>query len=50
MEAGDSVPFGDIKLPKGITSSFDPEQKVLTVVGSKIRDEEVSEDEEETTE
>ncbi len=48
MEAGDSVAFSEIKLPKGITSAFDPEQKVLTVVGSKIREEEEVGEEEET--
>lgn len=47
LEAGDSILFSDMKLPKGITSSFDPDQKVITVSGSKIIEEVVSESEEE---
>jgi len=38
MEAGESIQFSDIKLPEGLTSTFDPEQKMITVVGSKIRE------------
>lgn len=47
LEAGDSILFSDMKLPKGITSSFDPDQKIVTVSGSKIIEEVVSESEEE---
>jgi len=38
MEAGESIQFSDIKLPEGLTSTIDPEQKMITVVGSKIRE------------
>lgn len=48
LEAGDSVQFSEIVLPKGITSSFNPEQKVITVVGSKIHQEAESEEEAES--
>lgn len=27
MEAGESIQFSDIKLPEGLTSTIDPEQK-----------------------
>lgn len=45
LEAGESIQFSDVKLPKGITSSLDPEQKVITVVGSKIHEATESEEE-----
>lgn len=48
LDAGGSIDFSDIKLPKGITSSLEPDQKIVTVVSSKIR--ETAENEEEADE
>lgn len=45
LEAGDSIEFSEVKLPEGITSTLDPDHKMVTVVGSKIHEE--TEDEEE---
>lgn len=47
LEAGGSIEFSDVKLPEGITSSFDPQQKMITVVSSKINEVAESEEEEE---
>ncbi len=48
MEAGESLQFSDIKLPKGLTSSIDPEQNILTAVHLKSSREEEEVEEEET--
>lgn len=50
LNAGEGIQFSDIKLPEGITSNFDPDQKVVTVVNSKMPEEEAAVDEEETAE
>lgn len=50
MEAGESMQFSDIKLPKGLTSSIDPEQNILTAVHLKSRREDDEDVEEEETE
>lgn len=48
LEAGASVQLSDLKLPEGITTSFDPEQKLITIVGSKLHEEAEAEEEAET--
>lgn len=48
MEEGDSLLFKDLKLPEGITYDNDPEQKILTVLGSRVQEETETETENET--
>ncbi len=54
LEDGESILFGDIKLAEEITSDLAPEQKILTVVGSKMNEpaesDEPAESEEEVSE
>lgn len=46
LGADESIEFKDIKLPEGITSSLDPNHKMVTVVSSKLHDETEEETEE----
>jgi large subunit ribosomal protein L25 len=39
MKSGESILFKDLKLPDGITSDIDPEQRILTVSGSRVKEE-----------
>lgn len=43
MKAGESILFRDIKLPEGITSDIDPEQRIVSVKGSRLQEVAVSE-------
>lgn len=38
MKSGESIVFGDLKLPDGITSDFDSEQKIVSARVSKVQD------------
>lgn len=48
LEAGASIEFSEVKLPEGITANLEPDQKMITVVGSKIHEAAESEDESES--
>ena len=43
LNAGDSVAFKDLKLPEGITSEYDLDQKIVSVKGSKVQEVEAAE-------
>lgn len=45
LEAGGSIEFSDIKLPEGITCGIEPDQKMVTVIASKVQEEDKSEEE-----
>lgn len=38
LDAGDSIEFSQVKLPEGLTANLEPDHKMITVVGSKIRE------------